>query len=49
MTVNSKHDSSAARAFVLGNLGLSGPLCALEQAAEVLAAIQQIESQAKKG
>ena len=34
MTSNPQHDTAAARAFVLGNLGLSGPLWAPEQAAE---------------
>lgn len=43
MSEKTKHDTAAARAFVLGNLGLSGPLWAPEKAAEEARALGMIQ------
>jgi uncharacterized protein len=43
MSDKPKHDTAAARAFVLGNLGLGGPLWAPEKAAEEAQALGMIQ------
>lgn len=43
MSEKTKHDTAAARAFVLGHLGLSGPLWAPDKAAEEARALGMIQ------